>query len=38
MVEKYFAFKYYGGIAILALIVIVGAVWLIKIWRTTGGK
>lgn len=32
MTEKYFAFKYYGGIAILALVVITAAVWLIKIW------
>lgn len=32
MVEKYFAIKYYGGIAALALVVIAWAVWLIKIW------
>jgi hypothetical protein len=32
MIEKYFTFKYYGGIAALALLVIVAAVWLIKIW------
>ena len=32
MTEKYFALKYYGGIAILALVVIAAAVWLIKIW------
>lgn len=33
MVEKYFAFKYYGGITFLALVVIAAAVWLIKLWR-----
>ena len=32
MVEKYFAFKYYGGIAFIALMVIAAAIWLIKIW------
>ena len=32
MIEKYFALKYYGGITVLALVVIAGAVWLIKIW------
>ena len=32
MVERYFAFQYYGGIIVLALVVIVAAVWLIKLW------
>jgi hypothetical protein len=32
MVEKYFALKYYGVIALLALVVIAAAIWLIKIW------
>lgn len=32
MAEKYFALKYYGGIAILGSIVIVAAIWLIKLW------
>lgn len=32
MIEKYFAFKYYGGIVVLVLVAIVAAVWLIKIW------
>lgn len=32
MTEKYFALKYYGGIATLALVVIAAAVWLLKIW------
>lgn len=32
MVERYFAFQYYGSIVVLALVVIVAAVWLIKLW------
>lgn len=32
MVEKYFAFKFYGGITLLALAVIAAAVWLVKLW------
>lgn len=33
MVEKYFALKYYGGIAFFVLMAISAAAWLIIIWR-----
>ena len=32
MVEKYFALEYYGVIVFLASVLIVAAIWLIKIW------